>query len=206
VQSQNFMRNDFVVSWPKNKTGTTLSYNLTCHCFIFFAFKNCMTSKMWGIVVNLASAFFFPPSRSIPIRLNSPIHIHKVALSLYQCKKFCLNPTKGFLSSKIWPSFQEYLQAAEIDRISSNVEIEGSVVEETDQHRKSRETAAIQPLRVPRQLHSLHILLFIFHVDVLKHDLITVYTHIELFKWYFSHSIITRHILCITRASLSLKW
>lgn len=151
----------------------------------------------------------FLPSRSIPIRLNSPIRIHKVALSLYQCKKFCLNPSKGFLSWKIWPTFQEYLQAAEIDRVSSNVEIEGSVVEETDQHRKSRENhcnttaAGSSTIALAASL----ILSFIFHVAVLKHDLIRVYTHIELmFKWYFSHSIITCHILCIIRASLSLKW
>lgn len=121
-------------------------------------------------------AFF--PSRSIRIRLNSPIPLRKVALSLYQCKKFYLNPTKDSYSQKSDQAFENTseFQAAEIDSesVSSNVEIEGRIWprEETDQHRKFQETAVIQPLRVRRQLHSLRslILSFIFHVADLKYD------------------------------------
>lgn len=47
----------------------------------------------------------FLPSRSVPIRLNSPIRIRKVALSLYQCKKFYLNPKDSY-SEKFDQAFE----------------------------------------------------------------------------------------------------
>jgi len=109
VVTSEYDKCNFKISWETlcklKRVRLVLLYILTCYIFVPFAFENCSISEMWRNrrfqfskcskidALEIFKFFWhvyahraFFPSRSIPIHLNLPIPIHKVALLFYQCK------------------------------------------------------------------------------------------------------------------------